>query len=109
MLHTKRECLDSRGVTAFLPSSVVGIVCKGISGMDYRKVGESGGTEFVLFLNKLALKCICVLSTAMYLNYEIYNMPRILFAFFICAQLSLWVSIVHLYTELCSESAHRSI
>jgi len=52
--------------------------------------------------------CICLLSTAMCLSCEIY-MPRVLFAVFTCAQLSLWVSIVHLHTELCPESTHRNI
>ena len=87
----------------------MGIVCKGISGMDYRKVRESGGTEFVIFLNKVALKCVCLLSAAMYLSCEIYNLPRVLFAVFTYAQLSFWVSIVHLYTELCPESTHSGI
>ena len=45
------------GIMAFLSPSVFGIVCKGISGMDCRKARESGGTEFVIFLNKVALKC----------------------------------------------------
>jgi hypothetical protein len=36
---------------------MTGMVCQGISGMNYRKVCESGGTEIVIFLSKLALKC----------------------------------------------------
>ena len=75
--------------------------------MDYCKICESGGTEVAIFLNILSFKCICLMSTAMYLSWQIlYKMSDIVFAVFTCAQLSLWVSIVHLYAELCPESTH---
>ena len=45
------------GVMTSLSPCVIGIVCKGISVMNYRKACGSGGTEFVIFLNKVALKC----------------------------------------------------
>jgi hypothetical protein len=65
---------------------VIGLVRKGISGMDHCKVCESGETEIAIFLNMLALKCILfIVYRNVFKLSDLKNASNLICGFHLCA------------------------